>query len=1597
MPPDRLSESKRKQRLQQRRNVDKQRKRQVRSELTEEEQAAARAEDAARRREARARQRDAEISQELTVPPRQPRSTRTRPAQEDREEARASSAEQRRRARSRVTEAEAAEVRSRNAAQHREARAQLSEAEAAELRSLNAAQHREVRAQLSEAEAAELRSLNAAQRREHRARLSEAEAAELRSLNAAQHREARAQLSRAEVARLRSENTVQHQRSRTSRNIARLRKTTSIARRIDQRPEDVHNIGRMNDVCSGCRAAHFKDERATSHRGAFSMCCATDRVRMQIFENFPAALCNLYTGQDEDSRNFRQHIRNYNSALAMASMVATIETPPGHGPYCFRVHGQVYHTIGGLRPQAGEAPRFAQILIMDTGEAAQELAGRTVNRDCQEHTFALLHELLKTINPYARAFKMMSEVSDAEAQRARSEGRDSRPVRMVFEQNPSEDQRRCNAATANEVAVVYVGDDDQIPGERLLVIHEISGGLRNISYLDKRCDPLTYPLLFPQGEDGWHPDMERQNPTSSRRSRVTQKDYYSFLLFSRGGIFNPLHHAGKLLQQFMVDSWLKIEMNRLNYIRQHQSELRLDAAQALEDYMVADDDESGPPGRRIVLAATFTGGPRYMVAQYQDAMTIVSKYGKPDLFVTFTCNPSWPEISTNLEQGQTASDRPDLVARVFQLKVKALCHEVVKDQVLGEVAAYIYVIEFQKRGLPHMHMLLTLKAGSKLTTAAEVDSLISAELPDPLTEPALYRIVSTSMIHRPCGVQNPNSPCMKNNECSKRYPKTFRDETSSSVDGYPEYRRRDDGRSVMCRDTRMDNRSVVPYCPYLSMLFNAHINVEVCALIHAVKYLYKYVYKGADRARIRLHRTESTEGEERDEINSYWDTRYVCAPEAAHRIFGFAMSDRSDAVQRLQVHLPNFNTVRFRLGEEADALRNARERPSTLTAFFAKNLEMQELEAELGILPANVVDSRKLRYNEMPEKYTFANKWKLRKQLHTRTIGRMYFVSAQDHERFALRLLLLYGAGFTSFEDVRTVDGRTYPSFVAAARAAGYLRDTFRDSLGEAAGLNMPPQFRSFFAALMVFGELQAPIPVDLWNEFKEYFMEDFIHRGMSYAESESRAFHDIALQLADLGKDIREFLPLDVPVLGGDVSPVDFEDHRARGTEKYRLLNEEQKLIVDEVLGSVGNPNGQCYFIDGPGGSGKTFVHTTIYHLAISRGLTVINVAWTGIAANLLPDGRTVTSTFRLVVQDNSRSSSMNGQSQEAANLRATDIIIWDEAPIAPRTSLETIDALLWDVMQNTKPSGGKIMLLGGDFRQILPVVERGTRGQIVDACLKHSPLWRYFRNLKLRQNMRVSDEDALFRDWLLEIGDGKLGPIVDVPEDMTARENLAETVSADAWVENTDVDLADMAILTPKNAEALKVNELILEKLPGESVLFRSEDEALVEDPSDALNFPTEFLNRMTPASLPPHELHLKKGCIVMLLRNLNVRKGLCNGTRLIVTELLRRVVVCKFATGAFKDTPVLIPRIDCYYSHQTLPFRLRRRQFPIRLSFCMTINKSQGQSFTRVGIELKEPIFSHGQLYVALSRARSRAGIFISSPDGRMQNIVYDEVLR
>ena len=163
-------------------------------------------------------------------------------------------------------------------------------------------------------------------------------------------------------------------------------------------------------------------------------------------------------------------------------------------------------------------------------------------------------------------------------------------------------------------------------------------------------------------------------------------------------------------------------------------------------------------------------------------------------------------------------------------------------------------------------------------------------------------------------------------------------------------------------------------------------------------------------------------------------------------------------------------------------------------------------------------------------------------------------------------------------------------------------------------------------------------------------------------------------------------------------------------------------------------------------------------------------------------------------------------------------------------------------------------------------------------------------------------------------------------------------------------------------------------MDQLPGQVKTYNSIDSVVSDSQEEIELYPLEFINSLTPSGMPPHVLNLKVGGIVMLLRNLSLKDGLCNGTRLIVRNLRDNVIDCEILTGVNAGDRVLIPRVSLWPNDTNLPFQIKRIQFPLRLSYALTINKAQGQTFEKVGIYLRRPCFSHGQLYVAFSRARS-----------------------
>ncbi|GFR79208.1 ATP-dependent DNA helicase pif1 [Elysia marginata] len=216
---------------------------------------------------------------------------------------------------------------------------------------------------------------------------------------------------------------------------------------------------------------------------------------------------------------------------------------------------------------------------------------------------------------------------------------------------------------------------------------------------------------------------------------------------------------GRLTQQYAVDQWAKIEGSRLQWARLNKESIRAEKYQGLLDAVHAGD--IAKVGTKIVLPPTIYGSPRFYAESFQNATAIVRSFGKPDLFITFTCNPKWVEITSALYEGEHACDRPDLTARVFKMKFDALMDDLIKGQVFGEVRAYTCTIEFQKRGLPHVHILLILSNDCMPNSPEKIDQIVCAEIPNKDKNPVLHSIVTSNNTHGPCGAVNPSSPCME--------------------------------------------------------------------------------------------------------------------------------------------------------------------------------------------------------------------------------------------------------------------------------------------------------------------------------------------------------------------------------------------------------------------------------------------------------------------------------------------------------------------------------------------------------------------------------------------------------------------------------------------------------------------------------------------------------------------------------------------------------------------------------------------------------------------------------------------------------------------
>jgi len=374
---------------------------------------------------------------------------------------------------------------------------------------------------------------------------------------------------------------------------------------------------------------------------------------------------------------------------------------------------------------------------------------------------------------------------------------------------------------------------------RSLLISTSDNRTQSISTVSRLWEPMAYPLLFPHGTLGWGLRPSAQDPSAitldgaESDTPTTQIWHYRARLLRepRFSIF------GRLTNEYVVDMFSRELDARLTYIRVNQERLRTqEQDSALMGHEDLQDSEN------VYLPASFLGSGRWSSNQIADSLTIAAAYGPPTFFVTFTCNGNWPEIHSRLRPGQTYTDVPIVVCQVFKQKLSRLMGLFrTMFPNAGRLLYSIQRVEFQKRGLPHAHILL--KYSKECVSADDIDRVISARIPEAADD---AKIVRQFMIHPshnsnvisniPPSSQNPLKYCEKwkggARVCRFGFPKPTQERTSIDSSDRVLYRRGD------------DDVFVVPHCLPLIRKFECHMNMEVAGCGQLFQYLFKYVHKG---------------------------------------------------------------------------------------------------------------------------------------------------------------------------------------------------------------------------------------------------------------------------------------------------------------------------------------------------------------------------------------------------------------------------------------------------------------------------------------------------------------------------------------------------------------------------------------------------------------------------------------------------------------------------------------------------------------------------------------------------------------------------------
>lgn len=812
---------------------------------------------------------------------------------------------------------------------------------------------------------------------------------------------------------------------------------------------------------------------------------------------------------------------------------------------------------------------------------------------------------------------------------------------------------------------------------------------------------------------------------------------------------------------------------------------------------------------------------------------------------------------------ETYQDRPDLCVQAFQAYFQAFIKDLTTTNVLGVNKAYVYSIEYQKRGGIHAHLIIWNENKLIDEKISFIDNIIHSHLPDSNKYPKTFKKVMKHMIHDPCDVRQSDKKkcvCYKEQTCSKKFPKSIVQETYINMEN-DIVMKRSLIEFVKFKKFGINNSDVVSYNAHLLQKYNAHINVEPCKTSFAAKYLFKYIYKGYDYAKVKV--------DENNEIEHYDVCRYISGMEAMFRIYGQKTAGFSHKIVKLKYHLENdiFHEHIKKNGYK-----------SMFIEYFNYN--------------QNHDYCRQFNYLEFATKHIWKNGTWIKRTYNKKVLSRLFFSSIKNKKRFCLRILLMHIKGPKSYLDLRTINGILYDSFEKACEAANLLNNSenWHDYFSEIVECQMPKALRKTFYAICA--NVMISNPRKIIDDFYKYFTEDIAKD--NDVDVRQELYDILYAELKELKVDIKNLniFPESYVFKSNELNNKDTKNCNIE--KSLLLLNEKQREFYDIITRNIKFNNSRTYFIEGFAGSGKTFLFKTIINWAESNNIKYKCFAPTGLASLFYDNSSTLHSGFSLpLLQHEEMESHMDINSQNAQELMKCKFFIIEEISMCIKYMLNSIDRLLKKINRNNLLFGGKTIIFGGDFKQLACVVPKSSEYAIFQASVKNTNFFEDITRMKLIENVRQKNKE--FGDLLLNIGNGQINDeneCINLPDNFVTKTPLVDVIYPDA------VDITDYKsriILCPTNADVKYINELVLQKNPNEMKKLYGTD--TLNDNAYEKQFANEYLNTLQSSGFPDYCLNLKIGAPIVILKNISVKDGLVNGTRGIIVDVGKSYILMKY----------------------------------------------------------------------------------------------------